>query len=151
MLKTRFMEFLTEFGYTGIFISSFLAATILPLSSEIVLSALLLNGLSPVPLVLIATIGNVLGAFVNYLAGFYGSGYVIKKWLSTSEASIISAQNRFNKYGVLSLLLAWVPVIGDPLTVIAGILRVNLLIFFSLVSIGKFIRYLLICHIILSS
>lgn len=143
------MEFFTELGYTGLFISSFLAATILPLSSEVVLSALLLSGFNPALLVTLATIGNVLGSFVNYIAGFHGSLFTIKKVLKTSEDAFQNAQKRFNRYGVFCLLFAWVPIIGDPLTVIAGVLRVNLVTFFSLVSLGKLTRYLVITYLLL--
>lgn len=145
------MEFFTEFGFTGLFISSFLAATILPLSSEIVLSVLLLNGFDPFLLVTIATTGNVLGSFVNYAAGFHGSVFVIKKILRASEEAFIKAQKRFNKYGVFCLLFAWVPIIGDPLTVFAGVLRINLITFFMLVSFGKCTRYIIISYVILAS
>ena len=72
------MEYFSELGYFGLFIAAFLAATILPLSSEIVLSALLLSGLSPTALVAIATIGNVLGSLVNYVLGYWTSIGVIK-------------------------------------------------------------------------
>jgi len=73
------MEYFTEFGYVGLFFASFLAATILPLSSEVVLSFLLLNNLDPIILVSVATFGNVLGAFVNYAIGLWGSIFFYKK------------------------------------------------------------------------
>ena len=126
------MEFFIEFGYAGLFLSSFLAATILPLSSEVVLSFLLLNHLNPVLLVSVATFGNVLGAFVNYAIGFWGSLFIIRKVLRISEHEFIKAKQRFNKYGVFSLFFAWVPVIGDPLTVVAGVLKVRILVFLVL-------------------
>jgi membrane protein YqaA with SNARE-associated domain len=144
------MEFLTEYGYAGLFLSSFLAATILPFSSEVVLSILLLNHLDPVLLVSVATFGNVLGAFVNYAIGFWGSLFIIRKVLRISEREFIKAKQRFNKYGVFSLFFAWVPVIGDPLTVVAEVLKVRLLIFFLLVASGKLIRYIIISYVILS-
>ena len=75
------MEHLSEFGYIGLFISSILAATILPLSSEVVLAALLLSGLSPFALVVVATTGNVFGSLTNYALGYWASKGVIKKWL----------------------------------------------------------------------
>ena len=144
------MEFFTEFGYIGLFLSSFLAATILPLSSEVVLSFLLLNNLNPVLLVSIATIGNVLGAFVNYAIGFWGSIFVIRKVIRISENEFNKAKQRFAKYGVYSLFFAWVPIIGDPLTVVAGVLKVRILIFFILVTSGKLVRYVIISYAILS-
>ena len=144
------MEYFTEFGYVGLFFASFLAATILPLSSEVVLSFLLLNHLNPIILVSVATFGNVLGALVNYAIGFWGSLFFIKKVLKISEHEFIKTKQRFQKYGVFSLLFAWVPVIGDPLTVVAGVLKINILIFFVLVSSGKLIRYVIISYIILA-
>ena len=138
------MEHLTEFGYAGLFLASFLAATILPLSSEIVLTALLLNGFDAVLSVGIATFGNVLGAITNYAMGFWGSLILIRKVLRISEPDFNLAKQRFNKYGIFSLFFAWVPVIGDPLTVVAGVLKINLFIFILLVTAGKLIRYMVI-------
>ncbi len=144
------MEYFTEFGYVGLFLASFLAATILPLSSEIVLSFLLLNHLDPIILVSVATVGNVLGAFVNYAIGLWGSIFLIIKVLKISEDEFVKAKQRFQKYGVFSLLFAWVPVIGDPLTVVAGVLKINILIFFIMVTSGKLIRYIIISYTILA-
>lgn len=138
------MEYLSEFGHIGLFVAAFLAATILPLSSEIVLSALLLNGLSPVPLLITATAGNVLGSLANYGLGFWANRAVIKKWSGMSEDDFERAERRFAKYGTISLFFAWVPVVGDPLTVIAGVLRVQLRWFLVLVTAGKFLRYVLV-------
>ena len=143
------MEYLAEFGYVGLFLASFLAATILPLSSEVVLSFLLLNGLNPTILVSLATFGNVLGSFLNYAIGLWGGVFLVKKVLKISEDEFGKAQQIFKKYGVLSLFFAWVPVIGDPLTVVAGALKINLLIFFILVASGKLIRYIIISYAIL--
>ncbi|WP_046561156.1 YqaA family protein [Kangiella geojedonensis] len=144
------MEFLADYGYLGLFISAFLAATILPLSSELVLTGLLLNGLSPAKLLLVATLGNVLGSLTNYGLGFWASKAVVQKWLRMSEPEFEKAEGRFNKYGLTALLFAWVPIIGDPLTVIAGILRVNLLWFVILVTAGKFLRYFVVASIVIS-
>ena len=140
------MEYFAELGYFGLFIAAFLAATILPLSSEVVLSALLINGLSPIALITIATTGNVLGSLANYALGYWASLGVIKKWLNISEQEFIRAEQRFAKYGMISLCFAWVPVIGDPLTVIAGILRIRLLWFVVLVTAGKLTRYIVISY-----
>jgi membrane protein YqaA with SNARE-associated domain len=138
------MEYFAGFGHVGLFIAAFLAATVLPLSSEIVLSALLLNGLPPVTLVITATIGNVLGSLTNYGLGFWANRVVIKKWSGMSEDDFARAEQRFVKYGIISLFFAWVPVVGDPLTVIAGVLRVRLRWFLILVTAGKLLRYILI-------
>ena len=141
------MDYFAELGYFGLLVAAFLAATILPLSSEVVLSALLLSGLSPVALVTIATTGNVLGSLTNYALGYWASLEVIKKWLKISEDEFVRTRQRFARYGLLSLCFAWVPIIGDPLTVIAGILRIRLLWFILLVTAGKLMRYIVISYL----
>ncbi len=143
------MEYFSELGHIGLFIAAFLAATILPLSSEIVLSSLLLKGLSPATLVIIATTGNVLGSLTNYALGYWVSLVVVKKWLRMSEDDFLRAEQRFTKYGLFSLCFAWVPIIGDPLTVVAGVLRVRLHWFLILVTAGKFLRYVVISYMVL--
>ena len=143
------MEYFTELGYIGLFIAAFLAATILPLSSEIVLTALLLSGLPPGILVTVATIGNVLGSLVNYSLGYWASLGLIKKWLKMSEDEFVLAEQRFRKYGMFSLCFAWVPIIGDPLTVMAGVLRIRLIWFLILVTSGKLLRYAVISYLAL--
>ncbi len=142
------MDYFSELGYFGLFVSSFLAATILPLSSEVVLSALLLNGLSPAALVAIATTGNVLGSLTNYALGYWASLEVIKKWLKISEKEFVRAEQYFVKYGLFSLCFAWVPIIGDPLTLIAGVLRIRLFWFVILVTTGKLMRYIVISYLV---
>jgi membrane protein YqaA with SNARE-associated domain len=143
------MEYFTEFGYIGLFFASFLAATILPLSSEVILSFLLLNNFNPTILVSVATFGNVLGSFVNYSIGVCGSIFFVRKVLNISEDEFVKAKQRFQKYGVFSLFFAWVPVIGDPLTVVAGVLKINIIIFFIMITSGKLIRYVIISYAIL--
>lgn len=145
------MEHLSDLGYAGLFISAFLAATILPLSSEIVLSALLLGGLSPTALVIVATTGNVLGSLTNYALGYWASKVMVKKWLRMSEDDFVRAEQRFVKYGMVSLCFAWLPVVGDPLTVMAGVLRIRLRWFLLLVTAGKFLRYVVISYLVLQA
>ncbi|NIP99961.1 MAG: DedA family protein [Nitrospinaceae bacterium] len=140
------MDYFAELGYLGLFVASFLAATILPLSSEVVLSLLLVNGFSPTALVSVATVGNVLGSLTNYGLGYWASLGVIQKWLKMSEQELVRAERRFRKYGLFSLCFAWVPVIGDPITVIAGILRIRLRWFVMLVFTGKLIRYIVVSY-----
>ncbi|MCF8719880.1 YqaA family protein [Nitrospina gracilis] len=143
------MESLIEFGYFGLFAAAFLAATILPFSSEVVLGALLINGMDPTALVAVATFGNVVGSVVNYGLGYGGMEVYQRKLSSTSKQDIDAALARYEKYGTASLLFAWVPVIGDPLTVAAGVLRVNLVTFLLLVTAGKLGRYVVITQMIL--
>lgn len=138
------MDALAEYGYIGLFMASFLAATILPFSSEVVLIFLLLNNHDPFLSITIATAGNVLGSVVNYALGFFGSFFIMEKLLRLSQKEIARSEQRFKKYGVFSLLFAWVPVIGDPLTVAAGVLKINIYLFLSLVTAGKLFRYIMI-------
>ena len=131
--------------YFLLFLTSFLAATILPLSSELTLiSSLKTNSYNPFLLVSTASLGNILGSVFNWLLGFYLFKYINKKWFPFSQNQIDVASNRFNRFGIWSLLFSWVPIIGDPLTLIAGILRVNFLLFLILVAVGKISRYLFV-------
>lgn len=145
------MEHFSDLGYAGLFLSAFLAATILPLSSELVLSALLLGGLSPTTLVIVATTGNVLGSLTNYALGYWASKVMVKKWLRMSEDDFVRAEQRFVKYGMFSLCFAWLPVVGDPLTVMAGVLRIRLRWFLLLVTAGKLMRYVVISYLALQA
>ncbi|MBF0390898.1 MAG: DedA family protein [Desulfamplus sp.] len=138
------MEFLIEYGYTGLFISAFLAATLLPLGSELILTALLINESNLLLLLVVATFGNVLGSLVNYIVGTKGGNWIMGNLFRLSDSQIKSAKTRFTKYGNWILLFSWTPVIGDPLTVVAGILKTNLWLFILLVTIGKFLRYLIV-------
>lgn len=144
------MEIFAEYGYWGLFAASFLAATILPFSSEVVLGFLLSLDFSPLLTVFVATMGNVAGSVVNYGLGVLGSQVLLNKVLGISTLKIEKAENRFRKYGAFSLLFAWVPIIGDPLTVAAGILKINFMVFFSLVTLGKFLRYVAVSWAVLS-
>ncbi len=134
-------------GLGGMFLSSFLAATVLPLSSEVVLGLLLAGGYGTLPVVAVATTGNVLGSVVNYWLGLAGSQWLTRKFSRISEEELQRARERFQSWGAASLLLAWVPVLGDPLTVVAGMLRVNLWLFILLVTIGKLLRYLVVAGV----
>lgn len=130
-------------AHLSIFVASFLAATILPGSSEIVLVALLFERPSDsVTLFAVATIGNTLGSVVNWLLGRGFLHFADRRWFPVSQRQLDSASNWFRKYGRWSLLLAWFPIVGDALTVIAGALRVGIIPFVTLVAIGKALRYI---------
>jgi len=136
-------------SYFQLFIISFLAATILPLSSELVLSTMLLtNSFDKYLLLVVASFGNILGSSVNWYLGKKILIFKDKKWFPANERQITKGEIYFKKYGIWSLLLAWVPIIGDPLTVVAGILRVKFFTFLLLVSISKISRYIFLIFII---
>lgn len=132
------------------FASAFLAATILPVSSEVVLGLLLAHGFSPPEVIGSATLGNVLGSVVNYGLGLAGSSYLLPRLFRISDRDMKPALARFQRYGAPCLLFAWVPIIGDPLTLAAGILKVNFRLFLVLVFLGKLGRYLALSWAVLS-
>ena len=140
---------ITLISYFQLFIISFLAATILPLSSELVLSTMLLtDSFDKYLLLVVASFGNILGSSVNWYLGKKILIFKDKKWFPANERQIAKGEIYFKKYGIWSLLLAWVPIIGDPLTVVAGILRVKFFTFLLLVSISKISRYIFLIFII---
>jgi len=128
-------------SYLLLFGSAFLAATILPFYSELFLVAMLREGGDPILLVTVASLGNTLGAVVNWLLGLYLLRFQDRRWFYFSKQQIDSAQVWFRRYGFWSLLFAWIPIGGDALTLIAGILRVRLWLFLLLVATGKTLRY----------
>ena len=132
-----------------LFFSAFLAATILPFSSEVVLATVIAAGAETawVP-VAVATLGNTLGAVVNWWLGRYLAHYQGHKWFPLTPQRYDQASGWFQRFGVWSLLLAWVPIIGDPLTLVAGLFRVRFWVFLPLVAIGKGLRYLAVAGLI---
>ncbi|MDB9844688.1 DedA family protein [bacterium] len=135
--------------YLSLFVISFLAATILPFSSELTLAGLIASSnYDNFLLLIVASFGNVLGSVVNWVLGFYSRNLTTKKWFPFKDKQIENSSKWFSKFGKWSLLFAWVPVIGDPLTLAAGLLRVKFIEFVILVTIGKFGRYFLIYYLI---
>ena len=132
-------------GYTSLFLSAFLAATVLPLSSEAVLAALVANdGFVLWLLVALASIGNSLGACGNWTLGRYCLHWQDRKWFPVSRPALERASRWFSRYGQYSLLFAWVPIAGDPLTVTAGLLKLHFSRFLLLVAVGKILRYVVV-------
>lgn len=125
--------------------AAFLAATILPFSSEVLLATALAAGQVPAwVLISAATVGNVMGACVNWWLGKRIATYRDRRWFPVSAAALDSARNRFARIGVWSLLLSWVPIIGDPITLAAGVLGLRFRVFLPLVFVGKAARYAII-------
>ena len=131
-------------GYLLLFGASFLAATIMPFSSEAILFAMARGGNSPWLLVLVATCGNTLGAAVNWGLGRYLLHYQDRRWFYFSADQLARMQHRFQRYGVWSLLFSWLPLGGDILTCVAGVMRVPFPLFLVLVAAGKGARYVVV-------
>lgn len=141
--------FLLEHGLPALFIVSFLAATVIPLGSEWLLVALLLQGQPPALVIGVATLGNFLGACTTYALGFWGSSLLVHKVLRISEREESRAKRIYARYGSWSLLFSWLPIVGDPICLVAGSLRFRPLLFALLVLTGKLGRYLLLAQLTL--
>jgi len=128
--------------YAGLFASAFLSATLLPGSSEAALLLVLAAGKGdPALLIAVATAGNVLGSVVNWLIGRFLAHFRNRRWFPVDQTSYDRAAAWYGRYGLWSLLFAWLPVVGDPLTLVAGVLRVDIRWFVLLVTLGKAARY----------
>ena len=137
-------------AYTSLFIFSFLSSTILPGHSEITLTTLImLEKYSQFLLIFFASFGNILGSVINWYLGFYITKFVNKSWFPFKKKQLDKASLWYLKYGKWSLFFSWVPIIGDPLTIVAGIFRVPLVIFITIVSISKVLRYIFIANVAL--
>lgn len=135
-------------SYIALFLAAFLAATIVPAQSEAVLVGLILAGdRSLILLLLVATTGNVLGSVVNWLLGRFIERFRDRPWFPVSRPRLAQAEAWYRRFGIWSLLLSWVPIIGDPLTVVAGVLRTPFLTFLVLVTIAKAGRYLVLAAV----
>ncbi|WP_431850966.1 YqaA family protein [Allosphingosinicella sp.] len=136
--------------YAGLFAAAFLAATILPAQSEALLIGLLLAGEQPALLLLAtASLGNVLGSVANWLLGRGIEGFANRRWFPVKAAAMEQAKHWYRRWGRWSLLLSWAPIVGDPITVAAGVLREPLPIFLLLVTVAKVGRYLVVAGITL--
>lgn len=128
-------------GLPALFLLSFLAATILPVGSEWLLVLLIFQGFSPAQVVVTASLGNFFGACTTYSIGWYGSQFFIDRVLRISDQQLMRSKNFYEKYGTWALFFSWVPIIGDPLCLLAGLFRVGFGRFTLLVFTGKFSRY----------
>jgi membrane protein YqaA with SNARE-associated domain len=132
-------------AYGGLFLAAFVAATILPAQSELVLTGLLASGkYAPSALIAVASAGNILGAVVNWLLGRAIEYYRDRPWFPVKPHALKRAEDWYHRYGRWSLLLSWAPVIGDPLTIVAGVLREPFWSFLLLVAIAKIGRYVVL-------
>jgi membrane protein YqaA with SNARE-associated domain len=133
--------------YLTLFITAFISATLFPLGSEALLIYDIKEGYNIYILLFFATFGNSLGSVINYFLGLKGEEYLINKKL-LNEKYILKTKTYFDKYGFWSILFSWLPIIGDPITFVAGILKYDFRKFLILVIIAKFSRYLFIVFLI---
>ncbi|MEL0169299.1 MAG: YqaA family protein [Pseudomonadaceae bacterium] len=137
-------------GYIGLFFAALGAATLLPLQSEVVLVAMLLSGDYNLQLILlVATAGNLLGAIINWWLGRYIEHFQQRRWFPLTPERLHRTQQAYHRWGFWSLLLSWAPFIGDPLTIVAGVMREPLWRFTLIVLVAKGGRYLILTAITL--
>ncbi|KAA0982670.1 DedA family protein [Pseudomonas sp. ANT_J12] len=137
-------------SYVGLFLAAFGTATLLPMQSEAVLVSMLVSDrYIASTLLAVATFGNVLGSTLNWVLGRSVERLRHKRWFPVSESKLEKAQQSYLRYGRWSLLLSWVPIIGDPLTVVAGVMREPIWSFLLIVTLAKGIRYLVLTAVTL--
>ena len=132
-----------EWGYLGLFLASFLGATIIPLSSEIVLSFLILNGYDFKLSLLIATIGNWLGGLSSYYLGRLGRWETLERFFNLKKEKIHHLKTKIDKWGSALAFLCWLPIIGDPIAVSLGFFRINYILVATWMLFGKIFRYII--------
>ena len=137
------MEEFVEWGYLGLFIASFLGATVIPFSSELVFSLLIIKGYDFNLSLLVATTGNWLGGLSSYFLGRLGKWSTLEKYFKLKKEKIVKFKTNIDKWGSLLAFFCWLPIIGDPIAVGLGFFRTNYVLVAMWLFIGKFIRYIL--------
>ncbi|CAI8346975.1 MAG: Inner membrane protein YqaA [Flavobacteriaceae bacterium] len=137
------MEGFVEWGYLGLFIASFLGATIIPFSSEVVFSLLIINGYDIKVSLLVATIGNWLGGLSSYFLGRLGKWETLEKYFKLKKEKIYKFKTKIDKWGSLLAFFCWLPIIGDPIAVSLGFFRTNYILVAIWMFVGKILRYLI--------
>lgn len=137
-------ELILQYGYAGLFVVSFLAATLIPLGSEVFVTLMIMSGYNLLPVFLVATLGNTLGSVCNYYVGKYGGSFFLSRYIKPDSEKREKAERLYSRWGAPVLFFAWLPVVGDPLTVVAGIFNLNLYRFVLWVASGKAFRYIVV-------
>lgn len=140
---------LLENGYPALFMLSFLASTVVPLGSEWLLAVLLTNGFEMSYVVPVATVGNTLGALTTYAIGLWGGPFLVRRVLRVKPENQQRAEQYFGRYGSWALLFSWLPILGDPLCLVGGVLKTSFWKFLALVAVGKLLRYLVVAELVL--
>lgn len=136
-----FIQYLISYGDIGMFVSAFLAGSVLPFSSEVVMLGLLAAGAPPDEILVCATAGNTLGSVFNYSIGSLGREEWITRWTKVKPEKLEKGKQWVRSYGAWAGLLAWIPILGSVITVAMGFLRVKLIYAFATITTGKFVRY----------
>lgn len=137
-------------AYLSLFLASLIAATILPAQSEMILAGLLLSGnYNTYLLIAVASLGNVGGSVINWFLGRGIESFKDKKWFPVKPERLEKTSGLYKRYGRWLLLLSWMPIIGDPITVVAGVLRERFLLFFLITAFAKTVRYIVLAYMIL--
>ena len=141
-------DFWLTAGYLGLFVVSFVAATLAPLGSELFVTAMVIGGYNSWGVLTVATVGNVLGSLANYYVGKWGSDFLLSRWIHIAPVTLQRAHHLYARWGAPALFFAWAPVIGDALTLVSGMLRLPLLTFILWVVAGKLLRYLIVIGLV---
>ena len=140
------LNFLIDWGYWGMLVSAFFAGSFFPFSSEAVMVGLQAAGLDPLPLIVYGTIGNVLGSMFNYGIGRMGRLEWIERYLHVKKESLDKAQRFVGGRGAWMGFFAFLSILGSAITILLGLMKANIVISITSISIGKFIRYLLLVY-----
>ena len=138
------VEFFIEWGYLGLFLSALVAGSILPFSSEVVLTVLVQMGLDPLYCLVWATAGNTIGGMICYGLGYLGNMQWIERWLGVKKEKLDKAERFVRRYGAWMALFSVLPWIGEAIVVVLGLMRSNIYYTTLAMAVGKAIRYALI-------
>ena len=140
------IDFLTGYGYMGMLLASFLAGSVFPFSSEVVMATLMATGLDPWQLAFYGTIGNVLGSGLNYCVGRMGKVEWFERYLHVKQEDLDRAERFMAGRGAWMGFFAFLPVLGSAITIVLGLMRANIPISLVSITIGKFLRYVLLIY-----
>ncbi len=140
------IEFLTGYGYLGMLLASFLAGSVFPFSSEVVMTALMATGLDPLKLAFYGTVGNVLGSVLNYGVGRLGKVEWFERYLHVKPRDMQRAERFMAGRGAWMGFFAFLPIIGSAITILLGLMRANVVITFVAITLGKVFRYIILIY-----
>ncbi len=140
------IDALIQFGPFGMFLAAFLAGSFFPFSSEAVMLTLLAMGVNPVLLVAYGTAGNVLGSIFNYCIGRLGKEEWFEKYLHVKPSQMDKARRFMRGHGAWMGFFAFIPILGSAITILLGMMRANIFITFTAITLGKVLRYVLLIY-----